>query len=113
MFLGAQGNWTEWGGSNASGLARESILIFWYPVPGSRVPGTRQLGARYGGIVVTSTESVDFWYRYVGTVATSTEIAILGTPNTDVFAFLAPPKCSESLVNNMFSEHYSILRRGS
>ena len=38
------------------------------------MPGTRQLGARYDGIVVTSTESVDFWYRCAGTVVPSTEI---------------------------------------
>ena len=76
------------------GLAREGILIFWYPVPGSRVPGTRPLGARFGGIVVTSTENVDFWYRYVGPVATGTEIVDFGYPNTDVLVPLAPPKCS-------------------
>ena len=61
-------------GTRPNGPAREGILIFWYPVPGSRIAGTRPLGARYGGIVVTSTESVDFWYRCVGTVVTSTEI---------------------------------------
>ena len=53
-------------GTGPNGLAREGILIFWHPVPGSRVPGTRHLGARDGGIVVTSTESVAFWYRYMG-----------------------------------------------
>ena len=69
----------------------KGILISWYPVPGSRVPGTRQLGARYGGIVVTSTESVDFWYRYVGTVVTSTEIVDFGYPKyRDSGAFGTP-----------------------
>ena len=60
MFLGAQGNKTERG---VVVQMASCAKVFWYPVPGSRVPGTRQLGARYGGIVVTSTESVDFWYH--------------------------------------------------
>ena len=73
------------------GLAREGILIFWYPVPGSRVLGTRPLGARFGGIVVTSTENVDFWYRYVGTVATGSESVDFGYPKyRDSGAFGTP-----------------------
>ena len=63
------------------------------------VPGTRPLGARFGGIVVTSTENVDFWYRYVGTVVTSTEIVDLGYPKyRDCGVFGTPKmelKCSK------------------
>ena len=66
------------------GLARESILIFWYPVRGSRVPGTRPLGDRFSGIVVTSAENVDFWYRYVSTMATGYESVESGYPNVDI-----------------------------
>ena len=69
-------------------------MIFWYPVPGSRVLGTRPLGARFGGIVVTSTENVDVWYRYVGTVATGNEGVDFGYPNIDILVSLAFPKCS-------------------
>ena len=82
-------------GTSPNGLAREGILIFWHPVPGSRVPGTRHLGARYGGIVVTSTESVDFWYRYVGSVVTSTEICDFvefGYPKYRYFGVFGTPK---------------------
>ena len=79
-------------GTGRKGLAREGILVFWYPVPGSRVPGTRQLGARYGAIVVTGTESVDCCYRYVGSVVTSTESVELGYPQYRYFgAFGIPP----------------------
>ena len=80
------------GGTSLNGLAREGILIFWYPGPGSRVPGTRHLGARYGGSVVTSTESVDVWYRYVDTVVTSSEIGDFGYPRYRYFDALGTPK---------------------
>jgi hypothetical protein len=79
-------------GTGPNGLAREGILIFWYPVPGSRVPCTRPRGARYGGIVVTSTENVDFWYRYVGPVATGTEIVDFGYPKYRYFGAFGTPK---------------------
>ena len=71
------------------GLARESILIFWYPVRGSRVPGTRPLGDRFGGILVTSAENVDFWYRCVGTVATGYESVDSGYPSVNTLLSLA------------------------
>ena len=58
------------------------------------MPGTRPLGARFGGIVVTSTENVDVWYRYVGTVATGNESVDFGYPNVDILVSLAFPKCS-------------------
>ena len=74
--------------------SRAKVLIFWYPVPGSRVSGTRPLGARFGGIVVTSTENINFWYRYVGTVATGIESVDCGYPNLDILVSLAVPKCS-------------------
>ena len=74
------------------GLAREGILIFWHPVPGSRVPGTRQLGARYGGLVGTRTESGAFWYRYVDTVVTSTEIVDFGYSKYRYFGALGTSK---------------------
>ena len=73
--------------------SRAKVFDILVPGAGSRVPGTRQLGARYGGIVVTSTESVDFWYRYVGTVVTSTEIVDLGYPKyRDSYAFGTPKR---------------------
>ena len=80
MILVARGKGTEARVLRELGLAREGILISWYPVPGSRVPCTRPLGARFGGIVVTSTKSVDFGYRYVGPVASGTEIVDFGYP---------------------------------
>ena len=79
-------------GTTPNGIAREGILIFWYPVPGSRVPGTRPLGARFGGIVVTSTENVDVWYRYVGTVATGIEIVDFRYPKYRYFGAFGTPK---------------------
>ena len=66
-------------------------MILWYPVPGSRVPGTRPLGARFGGIVVTSTENVDVWYRYVGTVATGNASVDFGYPNVYILVSVAFP----------------------
>ena len=49
------------------------------------MPVTRQLGARCGGIVVTSIESVGFWYRYVGIVVTGDEIVDFGYPKYRYF----------------------------
>ena len=49
------------------------------------MPVTRQLGARCGGIVVTSMESVGFWYRYVGIVVTGDEIVDFGYPKYRYF----------------------------
>ena len=49
-------------------------------VTSTEIAGTRHLGARYAGIVVTSTESVDLWYRYLSSVVTSTEIVEFGYP---------------------------------
>ena len=47
------------------GLAREGILIFWYPDPGSRVPGSRPLVARFGGIVAW-VRIPGVWVRQLG-----------------------------------------------
>ena len=58
------------------------------------VTSTRPLGARFGGIVVTSAENVDFWYRYVGIVATGNESVDSGYPNMDILVSLASPKYS-------------------
>ena len=54
-------------------------------MPGSRVSGTRPLGVRFGAIVVSSGEEVDFWYRYVGLVASGAEIVDLGYPKYRYF----------------------------
>ena len=86
-------------------MSQDPGLIFWYPVPGSRVPGTRPLGARFGGMVVTSIENVDFWYRYVGTVVTGAEIVDFGYPKyRDSGAFGGSTKLCEPCPADTFAE---------
>ena len=90
MILVSRGKGTE-ARVLAQMASRAKVFNIFVPGAGSRVPGTRQLGARYGGIVATSTESVDFWYRCVGTVVTSTEIVDFRYPEyRDSSVFVTP-----------------------
>ena len=83
-----RGYWSEW-------PRARRFFIFWYP------------DSVYG-ILYT-----DIVYRNRLYIVYVPKLLIFGTPNIEILVFLSPPKCSESIVNSMFSIYYSISRCGS